>query len=103
MVWRAGQVRDLALKLAVMGTYSDTRIPVLLDYLKSYGKAAREAIPDIKALIAIVQNGEMPSHPVNKKKIAQCEAAIKAIEAATDHPELLSAGSTPTMAKDPRK
>ena len=24
MVWRAGQVRDLALKLAVMGTYSDT-------------------------------------------------------------------------------
>jgi len=24
MVWRAGQVRDLALKLAVLGTYSDT-------------------------------------------------------------------------------
>ena len=24
MVWRAGQVQDLALKLAVMGTYSDT-------------------------------------------------------------------------------
>jgi HEAT repeat protein len=74
----------------INGHSSETRIPVLLDYLESYGKAAGEAIPDIKALIAIVQNGELPSHPVNKKKIAQCEAAIKAIEAATDHPPLRS-------------
>ena len=74
----------------INGHSSETRIPVLLDYLESYGKAAGEAIPDIKALIAIVQNGELPSHPVNKNKIAQCEAAIKAIEAATDHPPLRS-------------
>jgi hypothetical protein len=74
----------------INGHSSETRIPVLLDYLKSYGKAAGEAIPDIKALIAIVQNGEMPSHPVNKKKIAQCEEAIKFIEAAKDHPPLRS-------------
>jgi hypothetical protein len=74
----------------INGHSSETRIPVLLDYLKSYGKAASEAIPDIKALIAIVQNGEMPTHPVNKKKIAQCEEAIKFIEAAKDHPPLRS-------------
>jgi hypothetical protein len=74
----------------INGHSSETRIPVLLDYLKSYGKAAGEAIPDIKALIAIVQNGEMPTHPVNKKKIAQCEEAIKFIEAAKDHPPLRS-------------
>jgi hypothetical protein len=74
----------------INGHSSETRIPVLLDYLKSYGKAAGEAIPDIKALIAIIQNGELPSHPVNKEKIAQCEAAIKAIETAKDHPPLRS-------------
>ena len=74
----------------INGHSSETRIPVLLDYLKSYGTAAGEAIPDIQALIAIVQNGELPSHPVNKEKIAQCKAAIKAIEAATDHPPLRS-------------
>ncbi|MCX6872727.1 MAG: DUF6288 domain-containing protein [Verrucomicrobia bacterium] len=74
----------------INGHSSETRIPILLDYLKSYGTAAREAIPDIKALIVIVQTGEMTDHPVNKKKIAQCEEAIKAIEAATDHPPLRS-------------
>ena len=85
----------------INGHSSETRIPVLLDYLKSYGKAAGEAIPDIKALIAIVQNGELPSHPVNKKKIAQCEAAIKAIEAATDHPPLRSMSAS--RKTDPNK
>ena len=74
----------------INGHSSDTFIPILLDYLKSYGTAAREAIPDIKALIVIVQTGEMTDHPVNLKKIAQCEEAIKFIEAAKDHPPLRS-------------
>ena len=72
----------------INGHGSEVRIPVLLNHLTSYGKAAREAIPDIKALIVIVQTGGQPKHPVNKTKIAQCEAAIKAIEAAKDQPEL---------------
>jgi len=70
----------------VMGIHSLNWASMLLEL----SKAAGEAIPDIKALIAIVQNGELPSHPVNREKISQCEAAIKAIEAATDHPELRS-------------
>jgi hypothetical protein len=74
----------------INGHSSEVRIPALLENLKSYGSAARVAIPDIKALIVIVQTGEMTDHPVNKKKIAQCEAAIKAIEAAKDHPPLRS-------------
>ena len=74
----------------INGHSSEVRIPALLDHLTSYGKAAREAIPDIKALIVIVQTGDQPDHPINKTKIAQCEAAIKAIEAAKVQPELRS-------------
>ena len=61
----------------INGHSSEMFIPALLEYLKSYGTAARVAIPDIKALIVIVQTGEMTDHPVNKKKIAQCEEAIR--------------------------
>jgi hypothetical protein len=32
----------------------------------------------------------MTDHPINKTKIAQCEEAIKFIEAAKDHPPLRS-------------
>jgi hypothetical protein len=42
---------------------------------------------------------EMPTHPVNKKEIAQCEEAIKFIEAATDHPPLRS--MSPSRKTDP--
>jgi len=38
-----------------------------------------------------------------KETYTSIEHAIKVIEAAKDHPELLSAGPTPTSAKDPRK
>jgi len=82
-------VRALAdLLKDINGHGSETRIPAVLNQLKSYGKAAREAIPDMKEFILIIQHGEMPDHPVNLKKIADINEAIKFIENAADQPEM---------------
>jgi len=88
----------VALELQKVSCHSDGIVHNAgLSALTSYGKAARDAIPEIKALIAIVQTGDQPNHPNNKTRIAQFEAAIKAIEAATEHPPLRS--TTPPPAK----
>ena len=72
----------------------------VLPLLETYGSAAREVIPDLKALII---------HYKELRKTWQfgddtiVEHAIKVIESATDHPELLTADPTPTKAKELRK
>jgi hypothetical protein len=80
-------VRALAdLLKDINGHGSETRIPGILNQLKSYGKAAREAIPDMKEFILIIQHGEMPDHPANLKKVADTNEAIKFIENSTNQP-----------------
>ena len=84
-------IRALALLLKnINGHGSDTRIPILLKQITSYGSAAKVVVPDLKEFITIIRNGEVPNHPVNLKKVSDTEAAIKAIEAATTQPELRS-------------
>jgi hypothetical protein len=64
--------------------------------IMSYGSAAREALPGLKELIvffnAQCKKGEFPAGELNNRRIAAVEEAIKAIEAAKDHPELRSIG-----------
>jgi hypothetical protein len=63
-----------------------------MDELVSYGSAARVAIPGLKELIVQfnqeVERREFPGGKLNAKRVGDVEAAIKAIEAATDHPKL---------------
>ena len=42
----------------------------------------------MKEFILMIQHGEMPDHPVNLKKIADINEAIKFIENAADQPEM---------------
>ena len=59
-----------------------------------YGKAARAAVPQLKELIvqlnAQCQRGEFPAGELNNRRVTAVEEAIKAIEAATEQPELRS-------------
>ena len=59
-----------------------------------YGSAAQEAIPGLKALIVDfndqVKRKEYPGGELNDRRVNAVEAAIKAIEAATEHPALRS-------------
>lgn len=56
--------------------------------LETYGSAAREIIPDLKALIVdyreLLKEWQFPA-----TTIPAVEHAIKVIEAAKDHPELM--------------
>ena len=86
-------IRALAELLKVInGHGSETRIPSILNQLKSYGKAARGTIPDMKEFSLMIQHGEMPDHPVNLKKVADINEAIKFIENATDQPDMPTIG-----------
>jgi len=78
------------------GHGSESRTGVIMKEIMSYGSAAREALPGLKELIvffnAQCKKGEFPAGELNNRRIAAVEEAIKAIEAAKDHPELRSIG-----------
>jgi phage host-nuclease inhibitor protein Gam len=65
--------------------------------LKSYGAAAKEVLPDLKALAAYCKAERDFPEDCKKKKTAAVEDAIQAIEAATDQPKLRSI--TPRLRK----
>jgi hypothetical protein len=60
----------------------------------AYGTAARPQIPALRELIASfnseVECGLFPGGELNNQRVGAVEEAIKAIEAATDQPELRS-------------
>jgi hypothetical protein len=60
----------------------------------SYGSAAREALPGLRELIVQLNDqckkGEFPAGELNNRRVTAVEEAIKAIEAATEQPELRS-------------
>ena len=74
------------------GHGSESRTGEIMKEIASYGTAAHEALPELKELIVSlndqVKNGEFPGGELNDRRTGAVEAAIKAIEAAKDHPEL---------------
>jgi hypothetical protein len=74
------------------GHGSQDRTGRIMKELVSYGSAARVAIPGLKELIVqfneAVERREFPGGKLNAKRVGDVEAAIKAIEAASDHPKL---------------
>jgi len=76
------------------GHGSESRTGEIMKEIMSYGSAAREALPGLKELIvdlnAQCKRGEYPAGELNNRRVTAVEEAIKAIEAAKDHPELRS-------------
>jgi len=76
------------------GHGSQSRTGRIMKELVSYGSAAREAIPGLKELIVqfneAVERREFPGGKLNAERVGAVEDAIKAIEAAKDHPKLRS-------------
>ncbi len=76
------------------GHGSESRTGRIMKELTTYGSAARGAIPGLKELITsfneAVKRREFPGGKLNNRRVADVEAAIKAIEAAKDHPKLRS-------------
>ena len=76
------------------GHGSESRTGEIMKEIVRYGTAAREALPGLKELIIVlndqVKNHEYPGGELNKRRVTAVEDAIKAIEAAKDHPEMRS-------------
>ncbi len=76
------------------GHGSENRTGEIMKQIAKYGSAAKPAIPELRELIADFnaqcKRGEFPSGELNDRRVSAVEAAIKSIEAATEHPELRS-------------
>ncbi len=76
------------------GHGSESRTGQIMKDIVGYGSAAREAIPELKELIVVLNDqckrGEYPAGELNNRRVGAVQDAIKAIEAATTHPELRS-------------
>ena len=74
------------------GHGSQVRTGEIMKEIVKYGSAAKGAIPALKELIdelnAQVKRGEFPGGELNNMRVTAVQEAIKAIEAATTHPEL---------------
>ncbi len=73
---------------------SEKRTPAILKILRSYGAAAKVAIPDLETLGPFYE--KQPGFPANlsKQKAAAVRETIHAIKASKDHPQLRSLGLT---------
>jgi HEAT repeat protein len=69
---------------------SENRMWAIMAALKSYGTAARQALPELRELATYCKTEKDFPEDCRKKKTAAVEDAIKAIEAATDQPQLRS-------------
>jgi len=73
---------------------SESRTGEIMKEIMIYGAAARQMVPELKELIAEFNaqcaRGEFPAGELNNMRVGAVEEAIKAIEAATEQPELRS-------------
>jgi hypothetical protein len=87
------------------GHGSESRTGEIMEMITGYGSAAKQQIPALRKLIASlnaeVESGEFPGD-LNKLRVGAVEEAIKAIEAAKDHPTLRSTTS-PSRKTRPNK
>ena len=78
------------------GHGSESRTGEIMKMITGYGSAAKPQIPALRELIASlnaeVEHGEFPGD-LNNQRVGAVEEAIKAIEAAKDHPPLRSTTS----------
>jgi Family of unknown function (DUF6288)/HEAT repeats len=81
------------------GHGSESRTGEIMEMITSYGSAAKPQIPALRELIASfnaeVERREYPGGELNNRRVGAVEDAIKAIEAAKDHPPLRSIKSPP--------
>jgi hypothetical protein len=74
------------------GHGSESRTGEIMKELESYGAAARDAVPQLKELLAALNDqckaGEFPAGELNERRTGAVEAAIKSIQAAKDQPKL---------------
>ncbi|PAW82971.1 MAG: hypothetical protein B9S33_14335 [Pedosphaera sp. Tous-C6FEB] len=81
------------------GHGSESRTGEIMKMITSYGSAAKSHIPALRELIASfnaeVKNREYPGGELNSRRVGAVEDAIKAIEAAKNHPPLRSITSPP--------
>ncbi|MGI9176554.1 MAG: DUF6288 domain-containing protein, partial [Pirellulales bacterium] len=79
------------------GHGSERRTGEIMSMITGYGSAAKPQIPALEKLIASfnadVERGEFPGGNLNNQRVGAVEEAIKAIEAANDHPPLRRATS----------
>ena len=78
------------------GHGSESRTGEIMEMITGYGSAAKPHIPALRELIASlnaeVERGDFPND-LNKRRVGAVEEAIKAVEAAKDHPPLRSTTS----------
>ena len=91
-----------AAPLVARGKYGCHNAVEIMKALEAYGSAAKVIIPDLKQLIVDYKELRKDWMFPDSSFLA-VENAIKVIEAAKDHPPLLSAGSTPAIPKNPGK
>jgi hypothetical protein len=76
------------------GHGSESRTGEIMKEIESYGAAARDAVPQLKQLLAALNEqckaGEFPAGELNDRRTGAVEAAIKSIQAAKDQPKLKS-------------
>jgi hypothetical protein len=76
------------------GHGSESRTGEIMGMITGYGSAAKSQIPALRELIASlnaeVERGEFPGGELNARRVGAVEDAIKAIEAAENHPPLRS-------------
>ncbi|MFN0126942.1 MAG: hypothetical protein ACKV19_09705, partial [Verrucomicrobiales bacterium] len=88
------------------GHGSESRTGEIMKLITGYGSAAKPQIPALRELIASlnaeVERGEFPGGELNNRRVGAVEEAIKAIEAAKDHPPLRST-TAPPRKTDPNK
>lgn len=91
--FKEGIEAGIALARTQGGHGSEKRTGEIMKLLAGYGKAVQPAIPQLRELIVElneqVKRKEFPGD-LNKKRVADVEEAIAAIEAATTQPELRS-------------
>ncbi|MCF7676426.1 MAG: DUF6288 domain-containing protein [Akkermansiaceae bacterium] len=96
-----GIAAAVGLAITQGGHGSESRTGEIMKMITGYGSAAKPQIPALRELIASfnaeVERGEYPGGELNKLRVGAVEDAIKAIEAAKDHPPLRS--TTPPPAK----
>jgi hypothetical protein len=69
---------------------SENRMWEIMKSLKSYGAAAKDLLPELRELAAYCRNERDFPDDCKRKKTAAVEDAIKAIEEATEQPQLRS-------------
>ena len=82
------------------GHGSESRTGEIMKEIESYGAAAREAVPQLKELLAALnaecKAGGFPGGELNERRTSAVEAAIKSILAAKDQPKLKTIAASAT-------